>query len=113
MEPEAQVLRDKCKRALGDPVAMALLAYRVERHGCLLLLWLYADVEVSPRVDMVLRSVAHVVRCPQMLIELFDKNGRLFTEQDVRSLYRKYFRGDDVISDQPGACARVFFSCVA
>jgi hypothetical protein len=47
MEPEAQVLRDKCKRALGDPVAMALLAYRLERHGCLLLLWLYADVEVT------------------------------------------------------------------
>ncbi len=46
MEPEAQVLRDRCKRALGDPVAMALLSFRLERHGCLLLLLLYADVEV-------------------------------------------------------------------
>ncbi len=44
-----------------------------------------------------------------MLIELFDKNGRLFTEQDIRSLYRKYFRGDFVISEQPSAWVCHFF----
>ncbi len=107
MEPEEQALRDRAKRTLADPVALALLAYRMERQGCALLLWLYADVEVRAALGVATKPMT--LTPSQTLIDLFDKNGRLFTEQDIRSLYRKYFRGTEVLSDQPGERHKSFF----
>ena len=83
MEPEDAELRAKVKNALGDPLVLSLLSLQLERHGNDLLLSLYGDIE--------------------LLIDLFDQNGRLFTEQDIRSLYRKYFRGEYTIENEPGS----------
>jgi hypothetical protein len=81
MEPEDSFLLEHIKKSLADSLTLSLLSLRLEKHGKALLFALYVDTEV--------------------LIELFHATGRLFTEQDIRSLYRKYFRGERCIVDQP------------